>query len=178
MVIVLAIFVFIFVHALNNAWPLLNSPLGGLTIIQFSAVLLWFTIGLSAIVSFIFVIGWWINNGILFKPSKWSATWFSFGIIRWTLILGLFYLFFIWDADRKNGNSIFHDSPWLGSIFFLFFSFGIYEKLTLMRAWWELRNLSPDLLKKIKLDFEEYEINFDPVAHKLGLLRRNKWDWK
>ena len=119
MVTVLAIFVFIFVHALNNAWPLLNSPLGGLTIIQFSAVVLWFKIGLSAIVSFIFVIGWWINNGVLFKPSKWSATWFSFGIIRWTLILGLFYLFFIWDADRKNRNSIFHDSPWLGPIFFL-----------------------------------------------------------
>ena len=58
MVIILAIFISIFAHALNNVWPLLNLPLGGLTIIQFSTVLMWFAIGLLAIVGFIFVIGW------------------------------------------------------------------------------------------------------------------------
>lgn len=178
MVIILVIFISIFAHALNNVWPLLNLPLGGLTIIQFSTLLLWFLIGLIAILGFIFVIGWWINNGVLFKPSKWSKTWFLFGIIRWVLIVGLFYLFFIWDADIKTGNSIVVDSPWLGSIFFIIFSMGIYERLTLLRAWWELSRASPDLLKKIEFDFEEYEFNFDPVAHKLGLLRRNEWTGK
>ena len=178
MVIILAIFISIFAHALNNVWPLLNLPLGGLTIIQFSTVLMWFAIGLLAIVGFIFVIGWWINNGVLFKPSKWSKTWFLFGIIRWMLILGLFYLFFIWDSDIKTGNSIVGDSPWLGSIFFLAFSVGIYDRLSFVRAWWELSRLSPELLKKVEFDFDEYEINFDPVAHKLGLLRRNDWGQK
>jgi len=78
MVIILAIFISIFAHALNNAWPLLNLPLGGLTIIHFATVLLWLAIGLLAIVGFIFVIVWWINNGVLFKPNKWSKTWFFF----------------------------------------------------------------------------------------------------
>ena len=175
MVIILAIFISIFAHALNNAWPLLNLPLGGLTIIHFATVLLWLAIGLLAIVGFIFVIVWWINNGVLFKPNKWSKTWFFFGIIRWMLLLGLFYLFFIWDVDIKTGNSIVGDYPWLGSIFFLAFSMGIYDRLTILRAWWELSRASPELIKKLESDFEEYEINFDPVAHKLGLLRRNQW---
>lgn len=174
MVIILAIFISIFAHALKNVWPLLNSPLGSLTIINFLAVFLWSLLGFLAMAGFFFVIIWWIRNGILFKPSKWSSPWFVFGVIRWTLILGLFYLFFIWDADLKNRNSIIDDSPWIGSIAFLLFSMGIYVRLSQLRAWWELTRLSPDLLKKIEFDFEEYEINFDPVAHKTGLLRR---DW-
>ncbi len=175
MVIILAIFISIFAHALKNAWPLLNLPFGSLTIIQLLIVLLWSTIGLLAIAGFLFVIGWWIRNGILFKPSKWSATWFLFGIIRWILIIGLFYLFFIWGADIKTGSSIFNKSPWVASIFFIFLSLGVYVRLTYFRAWWELRRMPPELLKKIELNFDNYEINFDPVAHKMALLRQKEW---
>ena len=176
MVIVLAIFISIFAHALNNAWPLLNLPLGSLTIIQFIVVFLWSMIGFLAIAGFLFVISWWIKNGILFKPNKWSATWFLFGVIRWILISGLFYVFFILEADIKNGNSIFNGSPWLGSISFLLLSLGIYVKLTYLRAWWELKRVPPELLKTIDLNFDNYEINFDPVAHKLALLRQKEWN--
>ncbi len=76
-------------------------------------------------------------------------------------------------ADLSTGKSISGDSPWLGSIAFLFFSLGVYSFLTTLRAWWELRGLPPELLQKIESDFEKYEINFDPVAHKLGLLRKD-----
>lgn len=174
MIIILTLFVSIFMHALNNAWPLLNSPFVSLTIIQLLTLLLWLSIGLLAIVGFVILIGWWINNGILFKPKKWSMTWFPFGIIRWTLILGLFYLFFIWVADLNNGNSLFSESPWFG-ILFLFYSTGVYQALTHIRLWWELKKLSLDALKKIESDFREFGINFDPVAYKLGLLSDKKW---
>lgn len=175
MVIILAVFASIFAHALNNVWPLLNSPVGGMTVIQFGAIFLWSTIGLFAIFGFLFLIYWWIRNGILFKPNRWSATWFLFGLIRWTLIAILFYILFLMPVDLSTEKSIFNDSPWMASIAFIFFSFGIYERLTFMRAWWELRNLSPDFLNEIELDFEKYEIGFDPVAHKLGLLKRTEW---
>lgn len=175
MVIILTIFVSIFAHALNQAWPLLNLPLGSLTIIQFLAALLWCMIGFFAIVGFLFVIVWWIKNGLLFKPSKWTATWFLFGIIRWILISGLFYFLFLMSTP-STGSSIFTDSPWFGLIIFLLLSLGIYVKLTYMRAWWELRKLPPDSLNKIELDFGKYEFNFDPIAHKLALLRQNEWN--
>ena len=175
MVIILAILISIFAYALNNAWPLLNLPLGSLTIIQFLIIFLWSIMGFLALAGFSLVILWWINNGILFKPHKWSATWFSFGIIRWILISGLFYFLFLMPTP-STGSSIFNDSPWFGSIVFLLLSLGIYVKLTYMRAWWELRGLAPDLLSKIELDFGNYEFNFDPVAHKLALLRQNEWN--
>ena len=172
MVIILAIFISIFAHALNNAWPLLNLPLGSLTIIQFLIILLWFLLGVSAVIGFFFVIIWWIRNGILFKPSKWTSPWFVFGVVRWSLISGVYYVLFLMPVSVEGG-SIFGDSPWLASTFFIFLSMGFYERLTFMRAWWELRRLPPDLLQRF--DIEEYEINFDPVAHKLKLLRNNKW---
>ena len=175
MVIILAIFISIFAHALNNAWPLLNLPLGSLTIIQFIVVFLWSMMGFLAIAGFLFVISWWIKNGILFKPNKWSGTWFLFGIIRWILISGLFYFLFLMSTP-STGSSIFNDSPWFGSIVFLLFSIAIYVKLTYLRAWWELKRVPPELLKKIELNFDNYEINFDPVAHKLALLRQKEWN--
>jgi len=174
MIIILAIFISIFAHALNNVWPLLNSPVGGMTVIQFAAIFLWSAIGLSAIFGFLFLVHWWVKNGILFKPNKWSTTWLLFGIIRWTLISGLFYVFFLMPVDISTGKSITGDSPWLGSIAFLFFSLGVYNFLTILRAWWELRSLPPELLEQIESNFEKYEITFDPVAHKLALLR-SEW---
>jgi hypothetical protein len=172
MVIILALFISFFAHALNNVWPLLNLPLGSLTIINFLAVFLWSLLGFLAVIGFFFIIIWWMRNGILFKPSKWNSSWFVFGVVRWILISGLFYVLFLMPVTGERG-SIFSDSPWVASILFLFFSLGVYDRLTFVRAWWELRRLHPDLLKKF--DIEEYEINFDPVAHKLGLLRRNEW---
>jgi hypothetical protein len=170
MVIILAIFIAICTFAWSNAWPLLNLAVGSLSIIQFFILFLWLLLGLLAISGFIFVFGWWVKNGILFKPSKWNATWFSFGIIRWILTFGLFYLVFLIPVP-STGSSISDNSPWFGLIIFLLFSFGIYEKFTLLRVWWELRSLPPDLLRKIELDFETYAVNFDPLAHKLGLLK-------
>ena len=87
-------------------------------------------------------------------------------------------LFFIFNANFINWNPILNDSPWFKSIGFLFLSMGIYEKLTYLRLWWELRSFPPDLLKKIKLDYEQYGINFDPVAHKLGLLEPDELNLK
>jgi hypothetical protein len=161
-------------QTLNNAWPLLNSSIASLTIIQLLTLLLWLSIGLLSIAGFLITIRWWINNGILFKPKKWNVTWFSFGIIRWIFILGLFYLFFIWGADFKNANSLFDESPWFGFLFLLS-SIGVYERLTYIRLWWELKKLSPDMQKKIESDFREFGINFDPLAYKLGLLSDKKW---
>ena len=176
MVIILAIFISIFAHALKNVWPLLNLPLGSLTIINFLVIFLWSLLGILAIAGFFFIIIWWIRSGILFKPSKWSSPWFLFGVVRWGLIFVLYYVFF--KLETAVGGSIFNDSPWLATIAFLLFSVGIYDRLSLVRAGWELSRLSPELLKKVEFDFDEYEINFDPVAHKLGLLRRNDWGQK
>ena len=111
MVIVLAIFISIFAHALNNAWPLLNLPLGSLTIIQFIVVFLWSMIGFLAIAGFLFVISWWIKNGILFKPNKWSATWFLFGVIRWILISGLFNDFTMKEKNKPKCIGYFFTMP-------------------------------------------------------------------
>lgn len=172
MVIILTLLILFFAHALNNVWPLLNLPLGSLTIINFLVVFLWSLLGFLAIMGFFFVIIWWIRNGFLFKPSKWTLNWFVFGVFRWILISGLFYVFFLMPVSTERG-SIFGDSPWFGLIFFIFFSLGVYERLTFVRAWWELRRLPPDLLKRF--DIEIYEINFDPVVHKLRLLRRKEW---
>jgi len=95
MVIILAIFIAICIFAWNNALPLLNLAVGSLSIIQIFILFLWLLLGLLAISGFIFVFWWWVKNGILFKPSKWSVTWLSFGIIRWILTFGLFYLIFL-----------------------------------------------------------------------------------
>jgi hypothetical protein len=172
MVIILALFIYFFAHALNNVWPLLNLPLGSLTIINFLVVFLWSLFGFFVAIGFFFVIIWWLRNGILFKPSKWTLPWFAFGVFRWILISGLFYVFFLMPSSTERG-SMFSDSPWFGLILFIFSSLGVYERLTFMRAWWELRRLPPDFLKKF--DIEEYEKNFDPVVHKLGLLRSKVW---
>ncbi len=168
MLIILALIILFFSHALNNVWPLLNLPLGSLTIINFLAIFLWSSLGFLAVIVFFFIIIWWMRNGILFKPSKWTSSWLVFGVVRWILTSGLFYVFFLMPVPAERG-SIFSDSPWFASILFLFFSLGAYERLTFVRAWWELRRLPPDLLKRF--DIEEYEINFDPVVHKFGLLR-------
>jgi hypothetical protein len=64
------------------------------------------------------------------------------------------------------------DAPWFSFFVFLLFSFGIYERLTIVRAWWELRKLSPDLIKEVDKNFSKFEMSLDPMAHKLRLLRR------
>jgi len=168
---ILIIVMLIGFFAWEQMHPLINLPIINLTIINIASILLWLIILLGAILIFLNLLKFFLNNTLLFSPSKWRKSWVYFGLIRFALTFSLFYILYVYPTPRTL-TPIFNDFSIFEVFVFSFFSLGIYTFLSPLYLLWEIRKITEENLKCI--DYEKFCANLDPVAHKLGLYKLTK----
>ena len=165
---ILIIVILIGFFAWEQIQPLINLPIINLTIINIALILLWLIILLGAILIFINLLKFFLNNTLLFSPSKWQKSWVCFGLIRFALTFSLFYILYIHPTPRTS-TPIFNDFSIIEFFVFSFFSLGIYTFLSPLYLFWEIRKITKENLEC--MDYQKFCANLDPVAHKLGLYK-------
>ena len=117
---ILIIVMLIGFFAWEQIQPLINLPIINLTIMNIALILLWLIILLGAILIFINLLKFFLNNTLLFSPSKWQKSWVCFGLIRFALTFSLFYILYIHPTPRTS-TPIFNDFSIIEFFVFSFF---------------------------------------------------------